>query len=166
MFLIILRDNWKKILILLAILGLFAGGYYYGRASVKPTIQVDTITKVVEKEVERKSQSTDHIVTTTTKKDGTTVVKVEDKVKTVETKTEVKENDKEIVQTPVPPTPKNWKVGLMAELQPSLKDITELKKPDLSYNINVSHRVIWNIWADAQYNWITKTVGVGASVDF
>ena len=167
MLLILLQKHWKKLLTLLAILALFVSGYLYGRSSVKPEVQ--TITKEVVKEVqvERKSEATNHIVTKTTKKDGTVIEKVED-VKVVE-QTSTHENTKEQEKTVIPllpPPAKNWRAGLMADWQPTLKTLTEFKKPELSYDINLSRRIFWNVWADSKYNFTTKTVGIGASIEF
>ena len=166
MLLILLQKHWKKVLILLGVLALFVSGYLYGRSSVSPEVQ--TITKEVVKEiqVERKSEATNHVVTRTTQKDGTVIEKVED-IKVVEQSSShesSKESEKTV--TPLPPAAKNWRAGLMADWQPTLQTLIEFKKPELSYDINLSRRIVWNIWADSKYNFSTKTVGLGASIEF
>jgi sRNA-binding protein len=187
--------NFKKqILYTSVFIGALSASYWYGVKSVKPQIVYETkvVEKIVEKEVEKKTfqQTTNNDRKTTEKvnkkttitenKDGTKTTTIDEttqtdtdqKTKTDKSGTEVVETDKistkDIDTTPVvvnPRLPSRFRSG--AFIASEVKDIDRnIDIHDLDYGVTMSGRLLGSVWLDSSYQFKSKSIALGMSVEY
>ena len=178
MFLELLLKFKTPLLALLAAAVLLAGRYYYGSKSAKPQVKIETkevtVEKIVEKtvfvEVKTKQEKEKTHTVVTKKPDGTEVTVTDTTIETKEDSIVKGESSKESdkltsKETKVTPVGKKYKISaLVVEKLPSIKDITNLEKPD--YQIMAGRRVIGDLWIDAGYQIKQNAAVVGLSWEF
>jgi 1,4-alpha-glucan branching enzyme len=164
-------SKYKTILYALLALCVFGMGFYTHAKITKPTIQVQTDTKIVEKIVEKivtveKKQTDTHKETKiVTAPDGTkTEVIVEDsKTKEDSSTSTTKDTSKEITVNTKPAGDK-YRLGLFASRK--LTDLTSdpFKTPD--WGISAGVRTYHAIWTDVTYDVNSHDLAIGFSIQF
>ena len=159
---LLLQNHWKKLATVFALLMCFGSGAYVGHKYLTPSAQVSVTEKekIVAVEVEKKQIKTNKNTVIVTKPDGT---KTETITENTETKEETAKNTTK-ESTSVVAKASRYRLGVFAE-----RDISDLlKKPLVSPSLGVSAgaKVIGDVWIDSTYNFSTKDLTIGVSIQF
>lgn len=172
MWLLLLKNHWKKFLVLALMLACFAGGAYVDHKLMKPEVVVQVKEKIVEKEkivtveVEKKNTKTKKKTVKVTKPDGTTTetttedTEIKEETATNTTKESEKTTKKETKAT----AQSQYRLGAFASrpIPELFKD--PLTKPDLG--VMAGYRIWGPAWAETSYTFDTKELSLGLSVEF
>lgn len=169
MWLIFLKDHWRSLAVLVAMVACFGGGAYLGRQSVEPQIQVQE--KIVEKEkivtveVDKRHETKDATTVTVTKPDGATTTTTTEHTETKEEKSASTKKDTSKTDDTRPAVePDKYRVGAFAAR--SLPSIIADPFAMPNWGVAAGMRVLGPAWVDGSYNFGNKDITLGLSVQF
>lgn len=176
LFLQFLANHWKKLALICLLLASVGTSYWYGKTNSRVEIieKEKIVEKIVEKVVRVKDESTHQKINRTTRiiehPDGRKETIITENSET-DTKSREQENKdtqtdrtKETDKSTKPLPPSKYRVGVIAAT--SVPNLFNGKDKKLEYTGAVGARVLGPFWADSQYNFSTRTVGVGISYEF
>jgi hypothetical protein len=148
MWLSLLKNHWRKFLAVFFVLAVGLSSFIAGRNSFR---------------AEQKEVSTESNTTKTVTKKKTTIVKNPDGTTTTTTEEDSETNSNTTKTSPKVKKDK-YRVGVTASRKASEAFRDPMAKPDLG--ISAGYRVFSSVWLDAGYNFGTKDIMIGASVQF
>jgi thiamine pyrophosphate-dependent acetolactate synthase large subunit-like protein len=170
----LLGKYWKHLVAVIIVIIALGSGFYWGRSSVKPTIvtKVDIQEKIVEKvitvEVEKKNTKKDTVTKIIEKPDGTKETIITEKEEVVEESTVKKDEDKsKVIKEKYRPKvvykpEEQYRIG--TRLSTKVTEIFE--KPEVDYGVMAGMRVFGPFWLDGTYDFKSRSVGLGISMEF
>jgi len=172
MWLLLLKEHWKKLACLLAMLACFGAGTYTATKFMKPEVQIQVQEKIVEKEkivtveVEKKQTKTKKKTVIVSTPDGTkTETTTEDTEIKEETATNTtKDSDKTTKRDTGVTAQSKYRLGVFAaRLIPELLE-DPLTKPYLGLSAGL--RAWGPTWVETSYTFDTKELSLGLSIEF